>query len=198
MAYQPSVSEEAVQKATGKSWSQWFKVLDNWGATKKSHKEIARHLSDTEDISGWWAQSITVEYERARGMRDVGQVASKKFELSVQRTLPTDLDTLKSLWLEGRRRSGWISDASWRDAFTKAMRTRNETVTAMGDCVYLKLPVGANERADRVQLTFSAKDKERAVVRVQHGGIASAKERDVLKADWKNMLDALQTKVVPA
>jgi hypothetical protein len=43
----PEVSDEAVKKATGKAWRQWFSLLDRVGASAMSHREIARWLSTT-------------------------------------------------------------------------------------------------------------------------------------------------------
>ena len=58
------VSDEVVKKATGKVWARWFSILNKAGAEDMSHTEIA-HLLSTEHISnGWWAQMVTVEYER--------------------------------------------------------------------------------------------------------------------------------------
>jgi hypothetical protein len=55
--------------APGKGWSEWFRILDAWGSTKRSHWEIARYLRSRDGVGGWWAQTVTVGYERARGMR---------------------------------------------------------------------------------------------------------------------------------
>lgn len=40
------VSNTAVQKATGKSWDNWIKIIDKEGGDSLSHKEIAKMLSD--------------------------------------------------------------------------------------------------------------------------------------------------------
>jgi hypothetical protein len=100
----PGVSEEAIRKATGRGWDEWLRDLDAWDAAERSHTEIARHVSETYSISGWWAQSVTVGYERARGMRAVHQT-SRGFEVSVSKTLalpPADV------W-------PWVVNASQRD-----------------------------------------------------------------------------------
>ena len=38
------MSDAAVQAKTGKTWPEWFAVLDKAGAAKMTHKEIAAHL----------------------------------------------------------------------------------------------------------------------------------------------------------
>src|SRR5918996_1374602 len=89
---EPGVSDAAVQRATGKSWDEWFALLDAWHGTTHNHAEIARHGGETYGIDGWWAQSVTVGYERARGMRAFHERpdgfsgnASKTFHVSVER-----------------------------------------------------------------------------------------------------------------
>jgi uncharacterized protein YndB with AHSA1/START domain len=81
------ISDAAVKQATGKTWQEWFSLLDQHGAAKMSHKDIARWLHDEKLIeSGWWCQSVTVEYEKERGLRVLGQTASAGFEVGVQKT----------------------------------------------------------------------------------------------------------------
>lgn len=63
------ISDEAVQEATGKSWQQWFVLLDGWGARRKGHSESARHLRQTYKTGSWWAQAVTIRYEYERGLR---------------------------------------------------------------------------------------------------------------------------------
>src|SRR5687768_12767906 len=54
---EPGVSDAAVQRATGKSWDEWFTLLDAWHGTTHNHTEIARYVAETYEIEGWWAQS---------------------------------------------------------------------------------------------------------------------------------------------
>jgi len=69
-----NISSIAVKKATGKSWDDWVKAIDNLGGEKLSHKEIARILYDKGYIkNGWWCQMVTVGYEYAKRRRIVGQ-----------------------------------------------------------------------------------------------------------------------------
>jgi len=58
------VSDEAVEKATGKRWDRWFSILQKAGASDMNHTEIAYLLSTKYIKNGWWAQMVTVEYER--------------------------------------------------------------------------------------------------------------------------------------
>ncbi|MEE3921840.1 hypothetical protein V2I01_36860 [Micromonospora sp. BRA006-A] len=62
-----------LRERTGQDWAGWFDRLDAWGAVDRTHTEIARWLVDTHGMPGWWAQTVTVGYEQARGLRAPGQ-----------------------------------------------------------------------------------------------------------------------------
>ena len=47
-------SDEAVKAKSGKTWAEWFKILDKAGAKKWQHKEIARFLYEKKRVSPWW------------------------------------------------------------------------------------------------------------------------------------------------
>jgi uncharacterized protein YdhG (YjbR/CyaY superfamily) len=98
-----SLADEAVEKATGKGWNEWFTILKQKTDESFSHKEIAKLLMDQYQVDGWWAQSITVEYERHLGKRQIGQVEDGTFQTAVSKTLPGDLDQVFSLWLNTAR-----------------------------------------------------------------------------------------------
>ncbi len=96
----PSVSEESVQKATGRSWVAWFAFLNNIEAEKLPHKEIAATLYEQAGVSGWWAQSITVAYERMIGRREVGQSCVGGFRTSAGKTFSGTMDKVLIDWQE--------------------------------------------------------------------------------------------------
>jgi hypothetical protein len=66
-----TMSDDAIRARTGRGWEELFALLDDWGATERTHTEIARRLREEHGIGGWDSQAVTVSYERARGMRAV-------------------------------------------------------------------------------------------------------------------------------
>ncbi len=84
--FEPPVAEERVVEATGRGWQAWFKALDEWGAPTHTHTEMARWLREEHGVDGWYSQSITVGYERARGLRAPGERADG-FAISATRTI---------------------------------------------------------------------------------------------------------------
>lgn len=87
------VSDEAVAAATGRSWRQWFQLLDQWGARDLTHKQIAQRIFDHTDTDGWWSQMVTVRYEQHIGRRVPGQTHAGDFQTSVSRTVHGDVET---------------------------------------------------------------------------------------------------------
>ncbi|MBA3235366.1 MAG: hypothetical protein H0T59_05155, partial [Chloroflexi bacterium] len=69
-------SDDAILRATGRGSGDWFGLLDGWGAQERRHPEIARWLMNEHGVDGWWAQNLTVSYERARGLRARHQMTS--------------------------------------------------------------------------------------------------------------------------
>lgn len=63
------ISEDEVQRKTGRGSRDWYALLDAWNAQQKGHTAIARYLREEHGVDPWWAQSITVRYEYERGLR---------------------------------------------------------------------------------------------------------------------------------
>lgn len=93
------MDDAAVIKATGKAWDVWFAMLDEREARSLPHKEIARLLREDCGVSGWWSQSVTVEYEKFIGRREPGQRQSGEFATTVSRTLSGTMDEVLDRWL---------------------------------------------------------------------------------------------------
>ncbi|MBZ5536330.1 MAG: hypothetical protein LAO31_10280 [Acidobacteriia bacterium] len=81
------MSDEAVQGKAGRTWKEWFSILDAAGARKMNHKEIVAYLSSKHKVGSWWRQMVTVGYEQARGMRELHQKPGG-YEISVSKTIP--------------------------------------------------------------------------------------------------------------
>ena len=94
-----NISHDAARAATGHGWAHWFDALDGFGAAEAGHKESASWLHEEHGLSGWWAQMITVQYERDRRLREIGE-ASGGFQMGAQRTFLPDPGVDTGLGLE--------------------------------------------------------------------------------------------------
>ena len=79
---------DAMREATGRDHEGWRALLDDAGAKTWTHKATAQWLVDTQGVSGWWAQGITVDYEQSRKGRLPGQRADGTFSTQKARTIP--------------------------------------------------------------------------------------------------------------
>lgn len=112
MQYQ---SSEAVRRATGRNWKEWFALLDKSGARSKLHKQIAAWLNSEGLLRGWWCQAVVTTYEQAIGRREVGQTCDGKWNAGASRILPGSLDDGLKLWrhaVAGARRFNGVPLAS--------------------------------------------------------------------------------------
>lgn len=66
-------SDAILKEKTGCGWERWVKALDQAKAYTWSHPEIAKHVREKYTVPSWWAQTVTVGYERIKGLRAVGQ-----------------------------------------------------------------------------------------------------------------------------
>ncbi len=171
--HEATVGAEAVLRSTGRSREAWFALLDDAGATSWKHGPIASWLVE-QGVDGWWAQSITVGYEQARGMRAPGQRPDGSFEANLTRTLaaPTDV-TL-----------GWLTDADrrarWLEVEPELRSTRATTSVRWG------WPDGG-----RVTLHVLAAPGGRTRLSVQHRTQDAAAIPE-LKRAWSARFDRLQ------
>jgi hypothetical protein len=171
-----TTSDEAIARRTGQGWEHWFDVLDEWGATERKHKEIATWLMQEQSVDGWSAQSITVSYERVRGMRAVGE-RSDGFVAGASKTVAVPIERLYDAWVDSEQRATWLPDAELHER--TATRPRNARYD-WGD------------GATRVVVGFESKGDSKATVSMSHERLDDAEEADRMKAYWRERLSALK------
>jgi len=179
------MSDAKIREKTGKTWSEWTAALDAIGAAQLPHREIAAYVNGTMGIDGWWSQTITVGYERIRGLRDVGQRRGGAYEVSKTKTCPVPLAKLYRAFADTRTRNKWLPSVK----LTIRSATANKSMRVTWD------------DGTSVHLMFYAKGTDRSFVAVQHTKLASRAEADRLRAFWTERLEALSAlvgKQVPA
>ena len=171
------VSDDAMLRGTGKSHAEWFAILDAWGATGQGHTEIARWLREAHGVSGWWAQGVTVAYERARGLRQRHQM-SAGFAIAAIRTVAVDAERLLAAFTSGPLRERWLPGVSM---------TRRPTRAASSARFDWPDP------PSRVAVLVSPRGEGKATVSVQHEQLPDAETAERLKAWWRERLGALKS-----
>ena len=169
-------SEAAVLCATGRGSDDWYDLLDDWGARERSHKEIARHLQEAHGVRGWWAQSVTVGYERSRGLRAKHQ-RPDGFAVSVSKTIDADATQLFAAFVDGSERERFLPNAPL------SVRTVQQGRSARFDW---------GDGRSRVNVGFEAKGAAKTTVFVEHVRLADTEAAERAKAEWRARLARLK------
>jgi len=170
------VGSDAVQRATGKGWDEWLKLLDRAGARTMQHKDIALLLSRKCGVPDWWSQMVTVGYEQARGLRDVYQHADG-YAANASRTYEVNLERLFDAWHDPKARARWLPRAP--------LEVRR---AVDGKSLRMAWKTGGS----RVEVNFFAKGAGRSQVQVEHGKLPSTAAVTRQKTYWASALARLK------
>jgi hypothetical protein len=169
------MSDDAVKAKTGKTWPEWFAILDKAKATTMTHRDIVALLGAKHDVGSWWRQMITVAYERARGMREKHQT-SKGFQMSSTKTIAAPSAALFDAWTDDARRRAWLGPAKLTIRKTNAKKNVRITWKDGSTVVAHFIPKGA----DKTQVT------------VDHEGLSGAAAVAEMKQFWTARLARLK------
>lgn len=173
------MSDAAVRRGTGRGWDDWLSLLDAWGAQERSHPEIAAWLQSEHGVDGWWAQSVTVGYERARGRRAVGEFPDG-YGTSASKTFAVPLDRLFAAFTDPELLARWLPNAPW----TISTASPGKAVRGAWD--------NGDGTTSRVEVNFTAKGADKAQVAVQQRRLPNPEQAEAQKAYWRDRLAALQ------
>lgn len=194
------VSDAAVAEATGRDWAAWLAWLDERGAESLDHRAIVALVADADVDNGWWQQTVAVGYERARGLREVGETADAGFQVGVQRTLPVGQDALWDVLVAPEGRAAWLGAVA---AFEPTPGYRYETADGIAGEVRtvkpgerLRLTWQPSDRAGATTLQLSLacprNDDAKTTLRFHHERLADAGEREAMRDRWRSALDRLE------
>ncbi len=176
------IGDAAVQAKTGKTWAEWFTILDRAGAAAWPHKQIAAYLRDHYACPRWWTQMVTVGYEQARGLRVKNQTATG-FNASVSKTIGVPVAVLYAAWTDPDRLAKWLPDGQ---KMTVRKATANKSIRATWI-----------DGSTSLEAMFWVKGDAKSQVVVEHRKLKSAAAVARIKAYWgtallelKNLLEA--------
>ena len=175
----PDMSDAAVAAKTGKNWAEWFAVLDAAGAQQLDHKHIVAVLAEQHAVAPWWRQMVTVQYERARGLRAKHETTGG-FQVSASRTITAPSAAVFQAWADARTRARWLPEA----ASVQPMSVTAERRVSL-----------AGPGESRIEVRLVAKNAARTQVTVQERKLANATAVKRRKAYWAAALDALQARL---
>lgn len=170
------MSDDAVRASTGRTWAEWVADLDAIEAITMSHKAIAKHVQEHNEISGWWAQTVTVGYERIRGLRALGQQREGPnaglFEVSKSKTFGVPVATLYAYFGQKSKRAQWIVD-----------HEPEVTTSQLNRSVRMRWPDGT-----QVNAWFTDKGPTKSTVQVMHRKLPTRDAGEEWRAYWGERL----------
>lgn len=169
------MSDAALEAKTGRTWAGWVETLDALGASTWPHGDIAAYVYEKQDVPGWWAQTVTVGYERIKGLRDIGQRRGGGYEASKSKTVPVSVARLRKALTDRRERARWLGDAQP----TLRKTTSEQSVRFTW------------EDGTPVVFWLVAKGENKSQVAVTHEKLATKADAEARKVYWGGRLAAL-------
>ena len=169
-------ADATIKSRTGCTWERWVVALDWHGADKMTHHEIASLVSTKYKITGWWAQAVTVGYERIKGLRAMNQRRDGSYEANKTRTFDVPVAALFDAWADARVRGRWLDGTVGRIRTSQPQKSirfdaRDRTIVVVG---------------------FTPKGASKSVVSIQHTKLRDKASALELKQYWSDRLDALR------
>ena len=174
------MSDTAIKAGTGCTWERWVAALDS-KSIHWPHREIAEYVHEKYKVPGWWTQTVTVGYERIKGLRDIGQRRGGSYEASRSKTIAVPVARL------------FRARSATRGSAASGCRVKLIVRTAKPDRS-LRITWATHTSVD-VWLTAKAKDK--SSVAVTHKKLTGKEDALRRKAYWGEQLDALAGILVP-
>jgi hypothetical protein len=169
------MSDDAIKAKTGCTWERWVHALDRKGAEKMAHRDIVAVVSGEYKIDSWWSQTVTVGYERIKGLRARGQRRDGTYEAGKSRTFNVPVTALFDAW----------ADASVRRRWLNGEKVKVRTATAPKS-----IRLGWSD-GSIIAVGFMSKGKSRSSVALSHTKLPDRETANRLKEFWSERLDAL-------
>lgn len=174
MTVQLPQSDSAIRNATGMGWDEWRAILDDWGAADREHAEIARYVATEHGVPDWWAQGVTVGYERMIGRREAGQRNDGSYSASASKTVAVPIETVHQALIDDAQRSQWLGEG------ILTLRTQTPKSARFDE-----------PESGLVVAFFLTAKGDKTAVQAQADNIASADASAAWKVIWKERLSAL-------
>ncbi|MFM9877222.1 MAG: hypothetical protein ACKVOG_05145 [Rhodoglobus sp.] len=176
----PMQATEAIVANTGRDWDDWVSRIDAGPGRDAGHTAIATWLRDDQGVDGWWAQAVTVGFERITGLRLPGQMPDGTFTVSRTRILPPDAADLRTLILDDTARAELVP------GYELTLRSKPESKSPRFTIAQDSEPLGT------VAFAFDPAPKDRLRVTVTHEKLETIDLGEHWKEFWSEWLDGVE------
>lgn len=193
----PDITDAAAKQKTGKTLTQWYAVLDAAGGNAKGRRELSNLVLEQVGKDAWWATTIVVEYERAKGQKEKDGKPTG-YSICSTKTVAAPLARVFSAF-------GSQSDLDrWLGAGTKASFSEGGSLSnAEGDRLrFVRIRTDKDLRlawehatrapGSQVEVLFADKGQGKTGITLNHTRIATRRDADELRSGWGAALEALK------
>ena len=181
-----SINRRTITEKTGRSLEDWTDLLDKAGFREKPHRDIASYLNKKQGLSAWWAQEVTVEYEKTIGRRVTGQTGKTGFQLGVSRTFNTSAGELWN-WLTSEKGRTWYSGIASEGIETEPRVLKD------GSHLRLRWKMPGWTGYSTLQIRTVAKGSDKTTLTVHQEKLADQETREQMLRYWKEKMDQIET-----
>jgi hypothetical protein len=170
------MSDAAIKAKTGCTWASWVKALDHHKADTWTHREITDFVRTKYKVPDWWTQTVTVGYERIKGIRAIGQRRDGSYEANKSRVFAAPVSRVYRAFNDPRIRAKWLPAV----ALTVRKATRDKSMR-------ITWPDGSS-----VEALFYKKGAGKSQLALAHTRLKAQAASTEMKAYWADRFDALR------
>jgi hypothetical protein len=172
---EPEHTDEVIRENTGRGWDEWREMIDAWPGHERGHAAVAAWLQEEHHVPGWWAQSVTVGWERITGRRLAHQVADGTFTANRSATITADETAVREMLLDEAGREALFPGLG------PTLRSRPTSKN---------LRIGLTRGV--AEISLAPKGDGRVTVTVAHTKLGSPDEVEHWKSFWGDWIGALE------
>lgn len=191
------VTDESAKSATGKSFADWFAILDKRGGPEQGRRAVGDYLFKECKVDSWWCATINIEYEAARGVVERDK-RPKGYSICATKTIAAPVAKVYEAWADAAALNQWFSSRNQAE-----VADGGKYSNADGDAgVFKRVRVNKDLRftwenpahtpGGIVDVVFQDKGKGKTGVMVTHDRIQTRAEADGLREGWGSALDRLK------
>ena len=189
------MADADAKAATGKAWRDWYRLLDDEGGPVAGRRAITERLMKEHALDAWWAQTIAVEYERAKAVHE-RDGRPKGYAICVTKTIATSPERVFDAFGDPTVLKTWFGDATTEfnegGTFSTADGNRGK-YTKVARPKTLRFVWEDDDAAaeSTVELKLTPNGKKVGLV-LNHERIQSRPHADGLRAAWVAAIEKLK------
>ena len=190
------MADADVKAATGKKWEEWYRLLDTSGGPSGGRRALTEQLMKEHKLVAWWAQTIVVEYERARAVHEKDG-RPKGYAICVTKSIAAPAERIFDAFGDPRLLGTWLgkgAKADFKEGGTFATADGNRgRYTKVSRPKTLRVVWDDDDpaAASTVELKLTPSGAKCGLV-LNHERIQTRAQADGLRAAWVSAIEKLK------